>query len=146
MGQGRFTGLGRFGGQCLNRAVKRAMARDLVKRNVVGLCSVPKGQPGRPSKSLNLQQATAVLDAAESSGLHAYIVVSLLTGARTEELRALTWAHVNLNGVPDADPPIPPSVEVWRSVHEGGDTKTKKSRRTLALPQRCIDALRAHWV
>lgn len=132
--------------QCLNRAVKRAMARDLVKRNVVGLCSVPKGQPGRPSKSLNLQQATAVLDAAESSGLYAYIVLSLLTGARTEELRALTWAHVNLIGVPDADPPIPPSVEVWRSVREGGDTKTKKSRRTLALPQRCIDALRLHRV
>lgn len=29
--------------------------------------------------------------------LHAYIVVSLLTGARTEELRALTWSHVDLN-------------------------------------------------
>jgi hypothetical protein len=29
--------------QCLARAVNRAMARDQVKRNVVGLCSVPKG-------------------------------------------------------------------------------------------------------
>jgi integrase len=25
-----------------------------------------------------------------------------------------------------------------------GETKTKKSRRTLALPQRCVDALRVH--
>lgn len=32
---------------CLNRAVKRAMARDKVKRNVVELCSVPRGQAGR---------------------------------------------------------------------------------------------------
>ncbi|MDA8323371.1 MAG: site-specific integrase, partial [Actinomycetota bacterium] len=32
---------------CLNRAIKRAMARDKVKRNVAELCSVPKGQPGR---------------------------------------------------------------------------------------------------
>ena len=32
-------------------------------------------------------------------------------------------------------------MEVWRSVREGGDTKTKKSRRTLALPTRCIEAL-----
>lgn len=31
---------------------------------------------------------------------------------------------------------------VWRSVRAGGDTKTKKSRRTLALPERCVDALR----
>jgi hypothetical protein len=36
----------------LNRAVKRAMARDKVKRNVVELCSVPQGQAGRPSKAL----------------------------------------------------------------------------------------------
>ncbi|MGW5154783.1 site-specific integrase [Nonomuraea wenchangensis] len=33
---------------------------------------------------------------------------------------------------------------VWRSVREGGDTKTKKSRRTLAMPRRCVDALQLH--
>jgi integrase len=30
----------------------------------------------------------------------------------------------------------------WRSVRAGGETKTKKSRRTLALPRRCVDALK----
>jgi len=130
--------------QCLNRSVKRAMARDQVKRNVVTLCNVPKGQSGRPSKSLTLAQAKSVMQAAETIGLHAYIVVSLLTGARTEEMRALTWDHVDLVGLPDADPPVPPSIEVWRSVRDGGDTKTKKSRRTLALPRRCVEALLGH--
>jgi integrase len=130
--------------QCLNRSVNRAMARDQVKRNVVGLCSVPRGQAGRPSKSLTLEQAKAVLDAAEQSTLRAYIVVSMLTGARTEELRALPWDHVDLDGQPEAHPPVPPSLEVWRSVREGGDTKTKKSRRTLAMPLRCVAALRLH--
>jgi integrase len=129
---------------CLNRAVIRAMARDKVKRNVVALCGVPKGQEGRPSKSLTLEQARAVLKAAEDSSLYAYFVISLLTGARTEELRALTWNHVDLDGQPDADPPMPPSIQVWRSVREGGDTKTKKSRRTLALPLRGVNALRRH--
>jgi integrase len=129
---------------CLNRSIKRAMARDKVKRNVVALCGIPKGQPGRPSKSLTLDQAKAVLNAAEDSRLYAYIVLSLLTGARTEELRALTWDHVDLDGQPDADPPLPPSVQVWHSVRAGGDTKTRKSRRTLALPLRCVTALRLH--
>src|SRR5687767_12084243 len=46
---------------CLNRSVKRAMARDKVKRNVVELCSVPSGRPGRPSKSLSPKQAEDVL-------------------------------------------------------------------------------------
>jgi len=127
---------------CLNRAVKRAMARDKVKRNVVSLCSVPKGQPGRPSKALTLAQAESVLAAAESTRMRAYIVLSLLTGARTEELRALTWNHVDLKGEPDVDPPVPAHVAVWRSVRAGGDTKTRKSRRTLALPTRCVEALK----
>jgi integrase len=125
----------------LNRSVRRAMARDKVKRNVVELCSIPTGQVGRPSKSLTFPQAEAVLEAAERSRLYAYVVVSMLTGARTEELRALTWDEVDLEGKPNAAPPVPPHVGVWRSVRKSGDTKTKKSRRTLALPDRCIDAL-----
>ena len=64
-------------------------------------------------------------------------MVSLLTGARTEELRALTWTHVDLNAAP-------PCIMVWRSVRAGGETKTGKSRRTLQLPQRCVDALLLH--
>lgn len=130
---------------CLNRAVKRAMARDKVKRNVVELCSIPTGRPGRPSKSLTLTQAEGVLTAAADSPLYAYIVVSLLTGGRTEEIRPLRWDHVDLDGDPVAKPEIPPYIAVWRSVRSSGDTKTRKSRRTLALPGRAIDALRIQW-
>jgi len=132
--------------ETLSRAVNRAMARDKVKRNVVALCGIPKGQDGRPSKSLTLDQARAVLTAAEDNPLHAYVIVSLLTGARTEELRALSWDHVDLDGRADAKPPVPPSIKVWRSVRDGGDTKTRKSRRTLGLPIRAVNALRAHQV
>jgi integrase len=42
-------------------------------------------------------QAADLLTAAKKCPImHAYIVVSLLTGARTEELRALTWSHTDL--------------------------------------------------
>jgi hypothetical protein len=34
------------------------------------------------------------------------------------------------------------AIYVWCSDREGGDTKTEKSRRTLALPRRCVEALR----
>jgi integrase len=128
----------------LNRAIRRAMARDKAKRNVVILCEVPTGKSGRPSKSLTFEQAEALLAAAEESTMDAYIVVSLLVGARTEELRALRWTEVDLCGRPDAKPPVPPSIAVYRSVRAGGDTKTTKSRRRLALPQRCVDVLRRH--
>ena len=66
-----------------------------------------------------MAEAEAVLQAAADSRMHAYIVVSLLTGARTEELRALTWDHVDLDGEPNARIPVPPHVAVWRSVRTG---------------------------
>jgi integrase len=128
----------------LSRALARAQARDKVKRNVVLLCATPTGKIDRPSKALSLAEAESLLRAAEGSTMGAYVVLSLLTGARTEELRALTWAHVDLDGDPHATPPVPPHIMVWRSVRAGGDTKTRKSRRTLALPLRCVSELRAH--
>lgn len=50
-------------------------------------------------------------------------------------MRALTWEHLDLDG-------DPPSIQVWRSVRRGGETKTAKSGRTLELPDRCVDALK----
>jgi integrase len=130
----------------LVRVVRYAAANDLVGRNVATLVTPPKGLEGRPSKSLTLEQAQALIKAAEASRLRAYIVLSLLTGCRTEEARALTWDNVDLNGDPDAEPPVPPHVAVWRSVRSHGDVKTKKSRRTLRLPAAVVEALRIHRV
>ena len=45
---------------------------------------------------------------------------------------------------PDATPPVPPSVSVLRSVRQDGDTKTRKSRRRLAIAAPIVDALTAH--
>ncbi|MFE1399247.1 tyrosine-type recombinase/integrase [Nocardiopsis dassonvillei] len=126
----------------LRRAIHFAQRRDKVLRNVAELVTTPDGKEGRPSKALTLSQARAVLAAAEGTRLFAYVVLSLMVGIRTEEARALRWEHVHLS------PPggVPPHVEVWRSVREHGDTKTRKSRRTLALPAPVVDALRAHQV
>jgi integrase len=93
----------------LRRSIRRAQGRDLVRRNVALLCEPPRGTGGRPSKSLTLDQANAVLAAAAGTSMHAYVVLSLLTGARTEELRALTWTHLDLDG-------DPPTIELWHSV------------------------------
>ena len=127
----------------LTRAIRHAEARDLVGRNVAVLVDTPKGQAGRPSKSLSLEQASALLAAAEGTRMHAYIALCLATGIRTEEARALRWEHLEF-GDPDARPPAPASAAVWPSVRAHGDTKTEKSRRTLGLPEMAVDALRAH--
>jgi integrase len=119
---------------CLTRAVRHAEGQDLVRRNVSALVDTPQGRTGRPSQSLTLDQAGALLEAAERSRLHAFIVLCLLTGVRSEEARALTWDHVDL----DAG-----TIMVWRSVRAHRDTKTNRSRRTLKLPEIAVEALRS---
>ena len=143
----------------LERAIRHAESNDLVGRNVAALVKPPRGRTGRPSKSFTLDQAKALLTAAERTRWHAYVALSLLVGIRTEEARALRWDHV-VTWVDDAAEWLPVStagfdavragddryaVYVWRSERHGGDTKTEKSRRTLALPQRCVEALRQHY-
>ena len=148
-----------MGHLALKRAIRHAEANNLVARNVATLVDTPKGREGRPSKSLTLEQAVAVITAAWTlpalelrPGLkdvrrpavlmHAYIVLSLLVGVRTEEARALRWDHMDLDGDPDAEPAVPPHVAVWRSVRVHGETKTERSRRTLGLPRMAVEALR----
>ena len=121
--------------QIIERAIRHAQAADLVGRNVASLVAAPEGKGGRPSRSLTLDQAAAVLEAAKGSPLHAYVVLSLLTGLRTEELRSLLWTDVDL---------VAETLAVYRSVRASGDTKTPKSRRVLKLPVKAVDALKDH--
>ena len=137
----------------LRRAIRRAEARDKVGRNVAALVTTPKGRKGRPSKALTLDQATSVLEEAKARPLYAYVALSLLTGVRTEEARALRWSHV-VAWVDKAGEWQPVAkagfdhskfaVYVWRSVRTDGDTKTEKSRRTLEIPDEAAEALREH--
>ena len=140
----------------LERAIRHAEADNLVGRNVAALVKAPQGRSGRPSKSFTLEEAKALLAAAEGTRLHAYVVLSLLVGIRTEDARALRWDHVvtwvdDLAGwQPVSSAGFNPSragegrfaIYVWRSEREGADSKTEKSRRTFALPRRCVEALR----
>jgi hypothetical protein len=57
--------------------------------------------------------------------MHAYIVLSLLAGIRTEEARAPHWAHPDLDGTPQPARLVPPHIAVWQSVRAHGDIKTE---------------------
>jgi integrase len=142
----------------LERAIRHAEANDLVGRNVAALVKPPRGRAGRPSKSFTLEQAKTLLATAARTRWHAYVALSLLSGIRTEEARALRWDHVvRWMGNSDGWQPVTSAgfdradggedryaIYVWRAERHGGDTKTVKSRRTLAVPRLCVDALREH--
>ncbi|WP_329035900.1 tyrosine-type recombinase/integrase [Streptomyces sp. NBC_00178] len=124
----------------LRRAIGQGQRRNKVVRNVAELVQVPEGRAGRPSKSLSLQQGEAVLRAKEGTWIHAYVVLSLLVGVRPEEARPLAWTHVHI----DSQEGERPHVDVWRSVRRHGDTKTRKSRRSLAMPNQVATVLTAY--
>ena len=77
-----------------------------------------------------------MLAAAATTRLNACVILSLLSGVRTEEARALRWADVNLDaGV----------VYVIRAERAGGDTKTEEPPG-LKLPMLVVAALTARKV
>jgi integrase len=152
---------------CLTRLIRYAEARDLVRRNVSALVDTPKGKPSRRSRSLTPEQAAALIVAASQDRprrtfhpglrpqeprpaalMHAYIVVSLTVGLRTEEVRALRWDHV-VARVGDQWLPVTVTgfdhaqlaVFVWRSARVHDETKTERSRRSLELPRIAVNGL-----
>jgi integrase len=82
----------------LERAIRHAEANDHVRRNVASLIRPPPGQTGRPSKALTAGQTSALLEAAAGCWVGPYVILCLTVGIRTEEARALTWEHVDLDG------------------------------------------------
>jgi len=117
----------------LIQAIRNAMLNDLAVRNVADLAAVPTGKPGRPSRSLDLEQALAVLDAAKGERLWPYVAVSMLGGIRTEEARALRWSEVDLEVG---------TVAVYRSVRRTDETKTERSQRVFQVSEIAVEALR----
>lgn len=101
---------------CLNRAVRPAMARDQVGRNLVELAEVPFGK-GWPAVEFDRARAPGHRAGEDRPGSDAQLHrVVLLTGGRTKELRALRGEHMHLDGDPRHVPPLPPYVKVLRSV------------------------------
>ncbi|MFB4314767.1 tyrosine recombinase XerC [Actinomadura sp. 21ATH] len=120
----------------LKRAIRRAERHDKVVRNVAHLVDTPVGRAGRKSRSLSLEQATAVLAEASKPEhrIGAYVVLAIVSGLRTEELRKLKWSAVDLDKA---------TVYVVRSERHREETKTPKSRRGLGIADMAVGSLRS---
>jgi integrase len=119
----------------LKRSIRRAARHDRIGRNVAELVDTPDGKPARKSRSLSLEQANALLKEAGKPAhrLGAYVVLGIVSGLRTEELRTLKWSDVDLDKA---------TVYVLRADRHNGETKTTLSRRGLGIADMAVDALR----
>ena len=125
----------------ISRALKVAMQRGKLHRNVATLVDVPSVSR-EEIKPLDARASRAVLDAAIGRRNAARWSVALALGLRQGEALGLPWDAVDL----DAG-----TLTVRQALQRqrGGGLviippKSRASRRTIPLPAQLVDALRAH--
>lgn len=124
----------------LVQALRHGERYGNVSRNVAALVDLPRA-PQTEGRSLTVEQARKLLDAAKNDRLEAATWCGLLLGLRPGELLGLAWADVDLDA---GRLTVRRSLKRERGVLRLGDPKTPKSMRTLEVPPLIVDALRAH--
>ncbi len=126
--------------QVLNHAVRQGR----IVRNVAALTDGPRQQSGGNGRSLTVEQAKALLVAAEGLRLEALYVLMLSTGIRPGEAFGLPWSNVDL---------VKGEITIRQSLvrQPGGNVighgKTgKKGWRLIKLPGPVIEALEHHKI
>jgi integrase len=120
----------------LHKALKQAVDDGLILRNVADSVKPPQlkrteMEPPSP------KQAKALLEAAGGDRFEAMYVLAITAGLRQGELLGLKWEDVDLEGG---------KLQVRRTLYKGNFTtpKTAKSRRTVKLTVRAVEALKRH--
>lgn len=126
----------------LHRALKIAVQRERVSRNVATLVDPPKQRRAETPMPLDVDECRKVLGAAEGRRNAARWTVALALGLRQSEALGLQWRDINLDVG---------KLSVRRGLHRVDgkglmfeEPKTPRSRRTVALPGPLTAALRKH--
>ena len=131
----------RYAHSVLRRALKQAVNRGLVPRNVVEGASLPRvGQ--KEAQTLTPEEVRTFLQAAKHARLEALYVLAVTCGCRQAELLGLRWEDLDLETG---------RLTVRRQIQRSrdgsgmitGPTKNKKSR-TIRLGIFTVEALKAH--
>lgn len=127
----------------LKGAIRRAQRDGLVGRNVAELADTPAGTR-RDSKSMSLEQIGSLFASGLTPWWRAYLMTGILCGLRPGELTGLRWADVDFAaGVIRVRYSLKEVPAEGGSVLQLEDLKTDRSRRTLQLPAKVAEALRA---
>ena len=124
----------------LHKALSQAVKWNMVSRNVTEAVSPPRPAPKEMSP-LSPEEARRLLRATRGDRLEALYILGVTTGMRQGELLALRWQDVDVKNR---------TVSVRRTLTrsggrvEIGEPKTKKSRRSIRLTSRAVEALEEH--
>jgi integrase len=125
----------------LHRALTVAVKRRRIPFNPVAATERPRVER-REVRALTGDEARWLLEAAREDRLWPLFALAITTGMRQGELYALRWGDVDLARRTVYVRRAQTVDHEWKPIE--GDTKTDRSRRTIALGTLAIDALRAH--
>ena len=127
----------------LHKSLDDAARWNLVVRNVCDLVDVPK-RTTPDMRTLNADEATALLDAAKDDPLEAFYTVALTCGLRLGELQALRWKDVDLQRRRLS------VTATYQGMQDGtpvfSEPKTARSKREVHLSLMAVEALKQHRV
>lgn len=124
----------------LGQALSVAQARGYVNRNVARLAEMPQTPRQAEKRTLTVEEAKAVLEAAEGHRLEALFVCAMMLGLRPGELLGMRWPDVDLT---EGILCVSGSMKRERGEAKLGPTKTRRPR-TVALPRAVAEALVIH--
>ena len=132
----------------LRSALSQAVKWSLVSRNSAALVNAPRISRKR-IEPLNPEHARKLLDVARGSRYEAIYTVALTLGLRRGEVLGVRWSDIDLDEralrVSQSVQRLSTGAEEGRkSEMRATETKTDGSRRTIALPDSVVRALRAH--
>jgi integrase len=124
----------------LHKALGQAVKWNLIPRNPSESVKAPTPTP-KEMRPLSATEARTLLETATGDRLEALYVLAIHTGMRRGELLGLKWADVDLE---NATIRVRQTLTRKGTGHVLGEPKTKKSRRTVRLTQKAVEALRSH--
>jgi integrase len=126
----------------LHRALGQAKTWGVIRDNVTEVIKPPPA-PDQEKEILQPDQARELLRRLDGHPLHTLAVLALHTGARRNELLALRWQDIDLDA---GRLRIETALEQTRAYGiRVKAPKTRRGRRTIALPALALEVLRAHW-
>ncbi len=140
LGDGLAPATVRYMHAVLRRALKQALKWDLVARNAAALVDAPRVTQ-KEIEPFTPEQARIFLDAIRGDRLEALYSVALAVGLRKGEVLGLKWTDVDLD---KRTLTVRASLQRIDGALVLVEPKSRQSRRTVALPQTVIDAVRLH--
>ncbi len=124
----------------LRSAFNQALKENIIGRNPAALVDPPR-IPDRQMQPLSPDEARDLLQAVAEERLEAVFTVALSLGLRRGEILGLKWADVDFD---ERTMSISRSLQRVDGKLTEVETKTRRSRRTVAMPETVIASLRRH--